>query len=97
MPSPPVEEFVFREMLFAGFSRSWGVWAASILVTVLFVSIHLPETVHYIPAVLVQVLFSFAALVARITTRSLLPSVVLHAAYNLGVVTILYVSLAISR
>jgi membrane protease YdiL (CAAX protease family) len=95
--SPPVEEFVFRGLLFTGFSRSWGVWAASIFVTVLFVSVHLPETVHYVPAVLVQVLFSSATLVARIATRSLLPSIVLHATYNLGLVAILYVNLWMLR
>lgn len=95
--SPPVEEFVFRGVLFTGFSRSWGVLAASILVTVLFLLLHLSETVHYLPALLVQALFASAAIVARIATRSLLPSIVLHATYNVGAVAIVYLSRSILR
>jgi uncharacterized protein len=90
--APPVEELVFRGVLLGGFSRSWGVWPASIVVTVIFLSLHLTETVHYLPALLVQVLFASATVVARIATRSLLPPIVLHAAYNAGVVAIVYVA-----
>ena len=90
--SPPVEEFVFRGLVFTGFCRSWGVWAASTIVTVLFVSLHLAEAVHYLPALVILVLFSIATLLARIATRSILPSIVLHTTYNLGLVAIVYAS-----
>jgi membrane protease YdiL (CAAX protease family) len=93
--APPVEELVFRGVLLRGFSRSWGIWAASIVVSVLFLSLHLTETLHYLPALLVQILFSIATVVARIASRSLLPSIALHATYNAGVVAIVYVSWAI--
>lgn len=92
--APPVEELVFRGVLLKGFSYSWGIWGASIVVTVLFLSLHLTETAHYLPALLIQVLFSSATLVARITSRSLLPSIVMHATYNAGVVAMVYVSWA---
>ncbi len=90
--SPAAEELVFRGLVFTGFCRSWGVWAASTVVTVIFVSLHLSEAAHYLPAVVILVLFSVATLLARIATKSLLPSIVLHATYNLGLVTIVYAS-----
>jgi membrane protease YdiL (CAAX protease family) len=62
------------------------------IVTVLFVSLHLAEATHYLPALVILVLFSMATLLARIATRSILPSIVLHTTYNLGLVAIVYAS-----
>jgi membrane protease YdiL (CAAX protease family) len=95
--APPMEEFLFRGLLFTGFQRSWGFWVASALVTLIFFSLHLSEATHYTPALAILFLFSIATLVARLATKSLLPSIVLHGSYNLGLVVVMYASLAISR
>src|SRR5262249_55108655 len=41
--APPVEEFLFRGAMFAGFKRSWGQSTAILLVTVTFVLLHAPR------------------------------------------------------
>jgi membrane protease YdiL (CAAX protease family) len=90
--APPVEEFVFRGVLFAGFRRSWGLGVAGVLVTVLFVAGHVSEVTGYGPAAVGVLLLGGATLVARIATRSLGPAIALHAAYNLGLVVVTYAS-----
>ncbi len=84
--APPLEEFLFRGVLFAGFSRSFGLTAASILVTALFTLLHLPETIHYWPAAVAITLVGLFALILRIRAQSLGPAVALHFAYNLVIV-----------
>jgi membrane protease YdiL (CAAX protease family) len=92
--TPPVEEFVFRGVLFTGFSRSWMPGSAGALVLILFVAVHLPEVVAYGPAVVAVALVGGATLVARIVTNSLLPAIALHAFYNLGLVVATYAGAA---
>ena len=87
MVAPPLEEFLFRGVLFAGFARSWGVPAASGVVTLLFVLVHLPAVWHYQPAIIAITVVGIAAMILRIRARSLLPAVALHFAYNLMIVT----------
>lgn len=91
--SPPVEEFVFRGVIFAGFCRSWTYGTAGTLVTVLFVAAHLPE-IRFLPALIAVSLVGGAALVARISTHSLGPAIALHASYNLGIVVATYSGVA---
>ena len=88
--APPVEEFIFRGVLFAGFARSWSATSAGIGVTVLFLGGHLTEVWGYVPAILAVATVGAAALFARILTNSLAPAVALHAAYNLVLGVSLY-------
>lgn len=90
--APPVEEFVFRGVLFAGLRQSWGPVTAGALVIVLFVAGHVSELAGYGPAATGVALLGGATLVARIATRSLGPSIALHAAYNVGLVVVTYAS-----
>ncbi len=87
-----MEEFLFRGVLFTGFSRSWGVPAASLIVTLMFALVHIPETMHYWPALAAIALTGASALALRLRTGSLGPAVALHAAYNLIIVLGLFVS-----
>ncbi len=80
--APPVEEFLFRGILLAGFGNSWGLGPAAVLVTGLFAVAHVSEVQSYWPALLAIALFASASLALRLRTRSLLPSVCLHASYN---------------
>ncbi len=85
--APPIEEFMFRGVLWTGFSRSWGPVVAAIVVTLVFVVIHLTEAAGYPPALLSITAMAAAALAARIVTGSLVPPIFLHAAYNAVIVT----------
>lgn len=84
--APPLEEFLFRGVLFSGMARSWGQSIAALLVTALFVVIHLPETIHYWPSMIAVLLLGVAALLMRIRSEALGPAVTLHLAYNLVLV-----------
>ena len=88
--APPVEEFVYRGVLFGGLSRSWSVTSAGTLVTLLFVASHGTEIWGYPPAMVSVAAVGIAALVARIRTKSLAPAVALHAAYNLVLAASIY-------
>ena len=80
--APPVEEFVFRGVLWTGLRASWGPVAAAIVVTALFVVLHLVETWRYPPALAAIGAMGLAALAVRVRYRSLVPAICLHAAYN---------------
>ena len=80
--APPVEEFVFRGVMWTGLSRSWGGGAAGAVVTVVFVALHFPETRTYVPAIAAITGLGLSTLAIRRLSRSLVPSVLLHASYN---------------
>jgi membrane protease YdiL (CAAX protease family) len=84
--APPIEEFLFRGLLFKGFSRSWGIAGGAITVTILFVLGHLFEAGGYWPAMVAILALAAAALLVRVRTGSLGPPVALHFAYNLAIV-----------
>ncbi|MCI5195878.1 MAG: CPBP family intramembrane metalloprotease [Candidatus Electrothrix sp. AW5] len=81
--APPVEELLFRGVMFGGFCRSFGpIWAA-VLTTSLFVAAHFVEAIHFWPAFVFIALMALAALWLRLYTRSIGPSIALHFSYNL--------------
>ncbi|MEP7069012.1 MAG: CPBP family intramembrane glutamic endopeptidase [Usitatibacter sp.] len=85
--APPVEEFVFRGVLWTGFSRSLSPLRAGIVVTLLFVAMHLTQVAGYTPALFAIGAMGIAALVVRIVSGSVVPAILLHLGYN-AVVTI---------
>jgi membrane protease YdiL (CAAX protease family) len=85
--APPVEEFFFRGFLLAGFVKRWGTAAGSVIVTALFVAMHLGETIHFAPAAVAITALAVATLLARIASGSLVPPVIIHFAYNLTIAT----------
>ena len=90
--APPVEEFLFRGVLLAGFARSWGPAIAATVVTSLFVVLHMLEVQDYWPGLAGIALMAIAALEVRRGTGSLGPAIALHAAYNLLPVVAVYAS-----
>ncbi len=85
--APPVEELLFRGVMFGGFCRSFGpTWAAT-LTTFLFVASHILEAIHFWPALLFIGLMALAALWLRLFTRTIGPSIALHFSYNLVIVS----------
>jgi membrane protease YdiL (CAAX protease family) len=88
--APPSEELVFRGVLHAGFARSWGVRAAAVLTTALFVGLHATEIRSYAPGWIVIAALGALALRARLRTGSLAPPIALHVSYNLALVIAIY-------
>jgi membrane protease YdiL (CAAX protease family) len=91
--APWLEEYFFRGVLLKGFSTTWGPLGGAIGVTVLFVLVHLFETLRYWPATVAVSLLAIAAVSLRIHYRSLAPAIALHAGYN-GVIVLLAYSTA---
>jgi membrane protease YdiL (CAAX protease family) len=83
---PPLEEFLYRGVLYAGISKSLNPVIAAIVVTALFVLGHLPHTIHYLPGVVALTFLGILTLTLRILARSLGPAVALHSTYNLCIV-----------
>jgi membrane protease YdiL (CAAX protease family) len=81
--APPVEEFLFRGVMWTGLARSWGPWIAAVVVTVAFVTVHLTEAWGYAPAIVAIATMAVAALAMRVHYRSLVPPILLHTGYNL--------------
>ncbi|MCI5148025.1 MAG: CPBP family intramembrane metalloprotease [Candidatus Electrothrix sp. MAN1_4] len=88
--APPVEELLFRGVMFGGICQSFGpIWAA-ILTTVLFVASHIIEAIHFWPAFLFIALMALAALWLRIFTKTIGPSIALHFSYNLFIFSTIF-------
>ncbi len=88
--APPIEEFLFRGVLFQGLTTAWGTMVSATTVTVLFSLFHLPETVSYWPAIIAVTIMAVIAMTVRLKTGSIGPSIALHAAYNAGLVLCVY-------
>jgi membrane protease YdiL (CAAX protease family) len=89
--APLGEELLFRGLLYKGFEASWGRTAASVLVTALFVSLHVAEVSHQWVALAPITLLALLALAARRKTGSLAPAMALHSAYNGSIVAFVYI------
>ena len=83
---PPLEEFLYRGVLYAGISKSSNPAIAAFVVTALFVLGHLPHTIHYFPGIVAITLLGILTLTLRVQARSLGPAVALHSTYNLCIV-----------
>ena len=90
--APFMEELIFRGVLFAIFEDQIGLRFAIITTAVLFTAMHIPEYLgawnHIFLLLIVGLVFSLA----RGLTGSLVPSVLLHAAYNLCQVGLLFIA-----
>lgn len=80
--APPVEEFLFRGILFTGFSRKWGNLVAAALVSLVFVGLHWGEAGGYPPALFAISALALGTVIVRIKSGSIWPAVSLHFAYN---------------
>jgi membrane protease YdiL (CAAX protease family) len=88
--APPVEEFVFRGMMYGGLRRVLSPFSAGAIVTAAFLFGHRSEIRFHGSAAASLVLLGIATLATRTRTRSLVPSIVLHTAYNSIIAISLY-------
>lgn len=90
--APPVEELLFRGVMFGGICQSFGpIWAA-ILTTFLFAASHIIEAIHFWPAFVFISLMALAALWLRISTKTIGPSIALHFSYNLVMISTIFLA-----
>lgn len=87
--APPIEEWLFRGVLFAGFSRDFGDFVAAILVTVVFVGLHAGEAVYYWPAFFGITGLGLLCVWLRIRYDALGPPLLAHVGYNALLVILL--------
>jgi membrane protease YdiL (CAAX protease family) len=82
--APPVEEYVFRGGIFAALaSRVSPLWAG-VITTLLFMAVHAPEKMYYPPGFIDVGLMAAAAAWMRVRFGSIRPGILLHIAYNGG-------------
>ena len=80
--APPIEEFLFRGVLFSGLSNAIGTYAAALVVSIAFVAMHAKEALVYWPVCVALCMLAGTTLLFRIKTKSLLPAVAVHVGYN---------------
>jgi len=89
--APIIEEMLFRGVLYGGYRRSFGpIWAA-VIVSLLFVALHLHSYIHFAPNVVGVIVATLATLWCRLHWKAIGPAVAVHAGYNLmAVVLVVY-------
>ena len=80
--APPIEELVFRGVLFGGLRSSWGAAWSGVVTTLLFVMLHGTEVVRFWPAVFGITAVAVATIWIRVRAGAIGPAVALHFAYN---------------
>ena len=88
--APFMEELIFRGFIFAILERTCGVATAVVSSAALFALSHVPEYWGAWNHVLLVSLVGLTLSLTRARTGSLAPSIIMHTAYNLVLVTILY-------
>ena len=90
--APLIEEFLFRGVMLAGLTRSFGLPAAVVLTTALFVAVHIPELMHYWPGTIGVGGMAVIAVALRIKLKSLGPAIGVHLGYNGALIALVAVS-----
>jgi uncharacterized protein len=80
--APIVEEVIYRGILFSALRKNFGPWPAIIAVSVIFVSVHVPQYWGGWGVLAALSLLSFGLTVVRAYTSSLLPCFVIHLLFN---------------
>ena len=80
--APIVEEFVYRGIVYSAFQRAFGVPAAFLFVTLLFVVVHVPQYYPSYSTIFLLVLLSVILTLIRVVSGNLLPCIILHTLFN---------------
>lgn len=89
--APFMEELLFRGVLFSFFERLGGYRTAVPVTALLFAALHYPEYAGAWTHVFMILVVGLALSVARAATRSLVPSFLLHTAYNATFIGLLFI------
>lgn len=80
--APLIEEFLFRGVMLAGFTRSFGFPVAVFFCTSLFVLVHLDAIIRYTPGVIPLTGLALGAVFVRVKFKSVWPAIAAHFGYN---------------
>lgn len=86
--APFIEELLFRGVMLSGFTYSFGITKASIIVTLLFIVIHIFEAIHYLPAFGGITLIAVIVLYLRLKYKALGPPIAAHFGYNFVIASV---------
>ncbi len=81
--APPIEECLFRGVVYGGYRRSFGATAALALTTAIFVLKHLRDIIGFPPAAIGIGGMAVAAAWMRLRSSAIGPAVAVHFGYNL--------------
>jgi membrane protease YdiL (CAAX protease family) len=90
--APPIEELMFRGVLFGALANTWNIRAAALISGITFWLMHGPEFVHWPAAVAIGMLTILATWL-RVRSRSLAPSIAAHFGYNLVLATVISIAM----
>lgn len=92
--APIIEEYLFRGILYAGFTNSWNKDLSSILITILFVLMHLPAADYKIIPLFSILVLALITLIFRRKSGVLAPSIMVHFSYNLIIVCFVLIKIS---
>jgi membrane protease YdiL (CAAX protease family) len=85
--APPIEELLFRGVLYGGYCRSFGPSRAVFLTTLIFCALHITEIITFPLAGVAIAAMATAALWMRLRSSAIGPAIAVHFSYN-GVIAL---------
>ena len=89
MFAPPIEELLFRGIVYGGYRKSFGPVIATTVTTVVFVLLHYTEFIHQPLAILSITSMALLALWWRLRSNAIGPAIAAHFGYNAVLVVVL--------
>lgn len=86
--APPMEECLFRGILYGGYRKSLGPAAAAVLTTFIFVMLHFTELMYQPLATFGIASLALAALWRRLSSSAIGPAIAVHFGYNTVIVVV---------
>jgi membrane protease YdiL (CAAX protease family) len=80
--APPLEEMLFRGVLYGGYRKSFGATRAAWLTTSIFALMHITEVIYFLPALLAIAGMALLALRMRLRHSAIGPAIAAHFGYN---------------
>jgi membrane protease YdiL (CAAX protease family) len=80
--APPLEEMLFRGVLYGGYRKALGATWAAWLTTGIFTLLHITEAIHYLPALVAIAGMALLALRMRLQSSAIGPAIAVHFGYN---------------
>jgi len=80
--APPIEELLFRGILYGGYRKSLGHVKAAIFSTAIFSFLHIGEWIHFVPGLVGVTGMGILALGLRLRYGAIGPAIAAHFGYN---------------
>ena len=80
--APPIEELLFRGVLYGGYCRSFGPTKAALLSTLIFCALHITEIIRFPVGAFAIGGMAVTALRMRLRSSAIGPAVAVHLSYN---------------